>query len=141
MELNDLKKSFFGVYLLKSKNIKYNDAIYIGFTVNPERRIKQHNRGKNFGGAWKTSGKGPWDMLMVVHGFPNEIAALRFEWCWQHPNKSRVLRDLPKRRYAKETEFDYRLRILNEMCSIGPWWRLPLRINILSTENSFKIRV
>lgn len=74
-----LKSRFYGVYLLcsHSPEKRYNGRCYIGFTVNPNRRIKQHNRGKDFGGAKKTSQKGPWKMVMIVHGFPNNIAALQ----------------------------------------------------------------
>lgn len=51
---------FYSCYLLVSKNLKYTGRTYIGFTVNPNRRIQQHNRGHQGGGARKTSGKGPW---------------------------------------------------------------------------------
>ena len=60
---------FFGVYILRSTN-KARENVYIGFTVNPERRIRQHNR-EIKGGARKTGrNKSSWwvyNAIYVLH--------------------------------------------------------------------------
>ncbi|CAG9859261.1 unnamed protein product [Phyllotreta striolata] len=126
-------EDFYGVYLLCCLNPKYKGRTYIGYTVDPNRRIKQHNKGKKFGGAWKTSNKGPWSMVMIIHGFPNDISALRFEWAWQHPHSSRRLKHVSKKKY-NEKNFDFCIRVLSEMLRVGPWCRLPLNIRWLNPD-------
>ncbi|KAH8418442.1 hypothetical protein KR009_003879 [Drosophila setifemur] len=134
-EANAQKGNFYGVYLLCSQSLdsRYRGKCYVGFTVNPKRRIQQHNRGCDFGGAKKTSRKGPWRMVMIVHGFPNNIVALQFEWAWQQPSLSTRLKIFPdlKRKNPRESQFDYNFRILNRMLGVGPWNRLALTVRWL----------
>lgn len=140
-----IKTDFYGVYLLcsESNEKKYNGKCYIGYTVNPNRRINQHNRGRDFGGAKKTSNKGPWRMIMIVYGFPNNISALQFEWAWQQPAVSSRLRYFPelKKKNNKETFLQYNFRILSVMLTVGPWNRLPLTIRWLETEKEMTFQV
>ncbi|CAL1526323.1 unnamed protein product [Lymnaea stagnalis] len=123
-------EDFYGVYLLYCLNPKYKGRTYIGYTVNPNRRIKQHNTGAHGGGAYRTSGKGPWDMVLIIHGFPNDVSGLRFEWAWQNPNKSRRLRAVPGKT-SKESLFHYRWRVVCNMLRIAPWSGLSLTIRWL----------
>lgn len=48
------------------------------FTVNPRRRIRQHN-GEIVSGAWRTKKKRPWEMVFCIHGFPTNVSALQVD--------------------------------------------------------------
>ncbi|KAE8577706.1 hypothetical protein XENTR_v10023023 [Xenopus tropicalis] len=72
-------------------------------------------------------------MVLIVHGFPNDIAALRFEWAWQHPHVSRRLTHVP-RKPKKQSSFDFHLLVLSHMLRVAPWNRLPLTLRWLRQE-------
>ncbi|XP_054035220.1 structure-specific endonuclease subunit SLX1-like [Dryobates pubescens] len=114
------------VYLLRSQR----GGSYVGFTVDPGRRLRQHNGGRRKGGAWRTSGRGPWSMELFVYGFPSDVAALRFEWAWQHPMASRRLPGVARRR-PSERPISFALRLLPLLLRAPPWSRLPLRLRWL----------
>jgi len=54
---------------------------YVGATVDPARRLRQHN-GELAGGARATAGL-RWRREFLVGGFAGERDALRFEWRWK----------------------------------------------------------
>jgi predicted GIY-YIG superfamily endonuclease len=55
---------------------------YVGATINPDRRLRQHN-GEIAGGARATHGR-KWKRVFLVSGFADERAGLRFEWRWKY---------------------------------------------------------
>jgi len=121
---------FFGCYLLQSRA-----RTYVGFTVHPERRLRQHN-GAIKGGARTTSrATEPWDMVLVVYGFPSKTAALRFEWAWQNPHRSRHLRHQAVTKAFKggrnEKTVTKKLQAVAYMLRSPPWNRLPLTLHFI----------
>ncbi|CAH2986372.1 unnamed protein product [Chilo suppressalis] len=135
MSKPELIEDFFGVYLLYNINPKFKGRTYVGYTRDPNRRIMQHNRGTWAGGANRTSNRGPWKMVLIVHGFPNNISALRFEWAWQNPTKTIRLQHLSLKKIPrKESEYQFKLRVMSEMLRVGPWSRLPLIVRWLEQD-------
>jgi hypothetical protein len=37
------------------------------------------------------------EMVLLVHGFPDNKTALYFEWSWQNPHEAKLLRDEVKK--------------------------------------------
>jgi structure-specific endonuclease subunit SLX1 len=131
-----LPESFYACYMLLSLAPRAKDRVYVGSTPNPFRRIRQHN-GEIVGGAKKTLKWRPWEMVTLVHGFPNRTAALQFEWVWQHPEQSRHFKVNGQSIFKgtkKEKMLHGKLRVLSYMLHTEPFSRWPLQIHFCSEQ-------
>ncbi|KAI5889168.1 uncharacterized protein SCHCODRAFT_02690968 [Schizophyllum commune H4-8] len=127
--------SFYACYLLKSIKTPNSKATYIGSTPNPPRRIRQHN-GELTQGAWKTKRGRPWIMQLIVHGFPSKLAALQFEWAWQHPHLSRHLKDGSGQPLAahRNKGIKNNIQTLLMMITSHPYNLWPLHVKLFTAE-------
>jgi len=89
----DLENKPWFVYLLATEE----GQTYVGATVDPDRRLRQHN-GLIGGGARATAarvGQGlVWRRMCYVSGFPDNHAALQFEWRWKSLSRKKELQGL-----------------------------------------------
>eukprot|EP01134_Creolimax_fragrantissima_P007595 CFRG7595T1 len=130
------KQDFYGVYIITSLKVGCKYDTYVGFSVDPSRRLRQHN-GDLTMGAKKTSRKQPWELVMVVHGFPDEKSALRFEWAWQHSKISRHIASDPKIKVLPKstvTKLPSMLKVVDLMLNSIPWNRLPLTVQWINIK-------
>lgn len=68
-------------------------------------------------------------MICCVYGFPNKLSALRFEWAWQNPSRSRRI-DVPN--LGNDGSVGAKFRVLATMLRAPTWRRLPLTVNWIS---------
>ncbi|KAJ0956689.1 putative GIY-YIG endonuclease, structure-specific endonuclease subunit Slx1 [Helianthus annuus] len=129
---DDDKSGFFACYLLTSLCPRYKGHTYIGFTVNPRRRIRQHN-GELCSGAWRTKKKRPWEMVLCIHGFPTNVAALQFEWAWQHPVESLAVRNAAVG-FKSLGGLANKIKLAYTMLTLPAWNNLNLSVNFFSTK-------
>ncbi|WOK96702.1 structure-specific endonuclease subunit [Canna indica] len=139
------EKGFFACYLLASLSPRHKGRTYIGFTVNPRRRIRQHN-GEIRCGAWRTKKGRPWEMALCIYGFPSNVSALQvycfelwrtlslqFEWAWQHPRESLAVRKAASS-FKSLSGLANKIKIAHTMLSLPAWENLNLTVNFFSTK-------
>lgn len=123
---------FYAVYLLTSLSPRFKRSSYIGFTVNPRRRIRQHN-GEIGSGAWRTKKRRPWEMVICIYGFPTNVAALQFEWAWQHPLESLAVRRAAAT-FKSVSGLANKIKLAYTMLTLPSWQSLNLTVNYFSTK-------
>ena len=97
------------VYILVNNSEKYKNHTYIGYTTNPQRRIRQHNEIIK-GGAKATKGKeSKWEFAVLITGFHTNINALSCEWKLKHPGK---------KKYYK---IEGKIKTLNTILKLEQW--------------------
>ncbi|KAJ3669411.1 hypothetical protein LUZ60_011361 [Juncus effusus] len=126
------KDGFFACYLLCSLCPRHKGRSYIGFTVNPRRRIRQHN-GDIKCGAQRTKKGRPWEMILCIYGFPSNISALQFEWAWQHPMESLAVRKAAAN-FKSLTGVANKIKLAYTMLNLPSWENLNLTMNFFSTK-------
>ncbi|WVQ80842.1 hypothetical protein IAT38_002949 [Cryptococcus sp. DSM 104549] len=140
---NHVFPPFYACYLLRSKASQKSNRTYVGSTPDPPRRIRQHN-GELKQGAWATSRFRPWEMQMIVYGFPSKLTALQFEWAWQKPEISRHLKWYDPqtgqetgpifKKDGKRSWVERKICVAYALLSLPPFARLPLHIRFFVPE-------
>ena len=101
-----MNEKFWSCYCL----VHPKNSTYIGATIDLDHRLRQHNR-EISGGAKATArlvsdqfhkhSDVKWARICSVRGFPNQTAALQFEWRWKREShKYRSLRPIDRRLVA-----------------------------------------
>ncbi|XP_044484263.1 uncharacterized protein LOC123210117 [Mangifera indica] len=130
----EVGEGFFACYLLTSLSPRYKGHTYIGFTVNPRRRIRQHN-GEITCGAFRTKRRRPWEMVLCIYGFPTNVSALQFEWAWQHPAESLAVRQAAAT-FKSFSGVANKIKLAYTMLNLPNWQSLTITVNYFSTKYS-----
>lgn len=128
-----LVPSFYGVYILKSFR---NPAVRtLDSTPDPKRRLRQHNGDLKVGGAYRTKkdGSRPWNMVVLVYGFPSRIAALQFEHSLQHAYQTRHI-DNDARITSSSRQSSMHLKLANIRLLTTSFDKMSLKIAIFDEE-------
>ena len=126
-------RAFHACYLVISLDPRKRGKSYIGYTINPPRRLAQHNGALSHGARYTASLR-PCDMVLVVSGFESEVMGMRFEWAWQRPASSRSTRAAAARIGVSDRTCapKKKAEMLCVMLGEAPWRNMPLTLHRMS---------
>lgn len=102
-------------YILRNNNPTDLNRTYNGYTVNPKKRIRQHNQEIKGGAKYtKIWGNKSWEFCAILKGFPDHHNALQCEWRIKHPARKKV-------RPVKYNSPEGRILGLNEILQLDYW--------------------
>lgn len=99
-------------YIIKNTEEKYINHSYCGFTTDPIKRLRQHNR--EIKGGAKATRKGKWEFIMLITGFKSYNNALSCEWKLKHPDGKRI-------KDKKYCGIDGRIKTINDVLKLEKW--------------------
>lgn len=138
-DVQEISSSESYCYLIRSLDLDHPFKTYIGFTTNPERRLRQHN-GELVRGARRTKSGRPWKYVAIIDGFLDKVTAMQFEWAWQHVDRSKVFRaavgsDILARKMKRRRGAVARLEDLSVLLhDCSPFNTLPLKFHYLDEK-------
>lgn len=102
-------------YILKNNCPTDINRTYNGYTVDPNKRLRQHNQEIKGGAIYtKTWGNKTWKYIALISGFPDKYNALQCEWRIKHPAAKRI-------RPQKYNNPSGRIIGLNEILKLEKW--------------------
>jgi predicted GIY-YIG superfamily endonuclease len=84
-----MEKRYYCYFLGQTNAPLGKGQTYNGYTVNLIHRLRQHN-GEIKGGAYATSGKGPWEFIAVFTSKSwTQVRAMQVEWLCRYPTRKK----------------------------------------------------
>lgn len=78
-------------YLLRNSYEPHKNRTYNGYTIDPKKRIRQHNQEIKGGAKYtKKWGDKKWEIYVLIKGYPDNKNALQCEWKIKHPISKKI---------------------------------------------------